>query len=271
MNRHITNHDEAPPQPDPRRFVFLATAASASAALFSQVPVADAFVTAGSADPNAGSPTANYGAAGGDDDCRDERGEGRDAERDEVQPRGRENELRRSLRAGQWAVDGITLQLGANAGVQGAQPMNLIFNTINTGLFKVDWMANDSWAEGTGTPQLPTTDGVTFSTLGSFLSGADKTLGTFTYTPAGNNTVANYTLALDVTFTADVAAGGNVSLRGYAGDATVGYLANTRLFASGKPTLTVSASPVPEPCAGVLLAGAALLGLAWRRRDARAA
>jgi hypothetical protein len=261
----------------PRSILFLAASvlavlpAPAPAAFFSLNPAADAVVMSGSADPNAGSPTANYGAAGA------MMISGASAAKGAMQSLMKFNLAAAKVNfdglfgAGNWAVDGITLQLGTNAGVQGAQPMNAIFNTINTGLFKVDWMANDTWAEGTGTPQVPTTDGVTFNTLASFLGGADKTLGTFTYTPAGNNTVANYTLALDSSFTADVAAGGDVSLRGYAGDATVGYLANTRLFASGKPTLTVSASAVPEPCGGVLLAGAALLGLARRRRHARGA
>jgi hypothetical protein len=250
-----------------------AFAVSAQAAIVSMEPTADTFVTSGSGDPNAGSPTANYGAAGAMMISGSSGAKGTMQSLMKFNVASAKASFDSTFGAGQWTVNGITLRLGTNAGVQGAQPMNAIFNPINTGLFKVDWMSSDGWAEGTGTPQLPTTDGVTFNTLGSFLSGADRTVGTFTYTPAGDNTTATYTLTLDAGMTADVAAGGDVSLRGYAGDATVGYLFNSRLVGTttNRPLLTVSAIALPEPGTGTLLAGAALLGLMHRRRDARAA
>src|SRR6185312_6755270 len=51
---------------------------------------------------------------------------------------------------GNWHITGATLSLASNFGTQGATPNNNIFNTINTGSFGVDWLANDSWVEGTG-------------------------------------------------------------------------------------------------------------------------
>jgi hypothetical protein len=254
-------------------FAGLALATSAQAAIVSVEPTEDTFVTSGSADANAGSPDANYGAAGAMMISGSSGAKGQMQSLMKFNVASAKASFDSTFGAGHWTVNGITLRLGTSSGVQGAQPMNAIFNPINTGLFKVDWMSSDAWAEGTGTPQLPTTDGVTYNTLGSFLSGADRTVGTFTYTPAGDNTNATYTLTLDAGLTADVAAGGDVSLRGYAGDATVGYLFNTRLIGTTtlRPLLSVSAIALPEPGTAMLLAGAALLGLMHRRRDARAA
>ncbi len=246
---------------------------SASALDSSQIATADAFVTAGSADPNAGLPTKNYGAAGAL----------------MISPAGSakgeiESLLKFNLAAtkslydstfgvGNWVITGLKLQLGTSDGFAGDQPMNLIFNTINGGLFGFDWLANDSWAEGTGNPMNPKTDGVSYNSLAALLSGADRPLGTNTYTPPNTNTgpSANYTLGLDSSFVSDIMAGGDVSLRGYAADSSVGLLFNARTFASNKPTLVVTAVAAPEPGTGALLASAALLGLFRRRRDARTA
>ena len=52
--------------------------------------------------------------------------------------------------AGNWTITGLTFSLASNFGTQGAQPNNAIFNTINAGSFGIDWLANDSWVEGTG-------------------------------------------------------------------------------------------------------------------------
>jgi hypothetical protein len=261
---------------------FLLLQLSASAVTVNLNPTADTFVTAGSGDVNAGSPGANYGGAGA------LMISGASTTKGEIQTLFKFNlataktMFDTTFGAGNWLVDSITLQLGTNTGTQGVQPMNLIFNTINQGLFNVDWLANDNWGEGNGTPMtpfLPTNppvDGATYNSLGVLESGADETLGTFTYTPVGNTNpptipAANYALGLDSSFIADISAGGDVSLRAYADDATVGYLFNARSFGSNKPTLIVSASVVPEPGAGALLAAMALLWLARRRHDARAA
>ena len=67
--------------------------------------------------------------------------------------------------AGMWSLQSATLRLTA------ALPNNAIFNANSPGLFAVSWLQNDGWIEGTGTPNVPTTTGITFSSLqGSFIN-----------------------------------------------------------------------------------------------------
>ncbi len=60
--------------------------------------------------------------------------------------------------------------------MQGSQPNNSIFNTINTGGFSIDWLADDSWIEGSGNPSAPGATGVNFDSLGTLLAGGSETL-----------------------------------------------------------------------------------------------
>ena len=256
-------------------FVAFTLARSAGVAIVSLNPIADAFVTAGSADPNAGSPTLNYGGAGTLQVSASGSTKGEIQSLLKFDLATAKASFDTTFGAGNWFVDSIILQLGTSVGAQGAQPNNPIFNTVNAGLFKVDWLANDSWVEGTGTPAIPTTDGVTFSALASLIGAADETLGTFTYTPVGNTNPpavppATYALSIQTSFLADVTAGNIVSLRAYAGDAGVSYFFNSRTFvtAANWPTLLVSA--VPEPGASALLACGAAAWLARRRRHPQA-
>lgn len=169
--------------------------------------------------------------------------------------------------AGAWTLQSLTLTLTAQS------PANAIFNgngagpggtNVNlAGQIGVRWIANDSWVEGTGTPNAPTTNGITFNGLGALLGGANESLGTFAF---GGETAgaSNYSLALTPSFTADAAAGQMVSLVVQPADAGVSDLVNSRSVgtASLRPVLTVTA--VPEPC-GVALALSGLLVLAARR------
>ncbi len=170
--------------------------------------------------------------------------------------------------AGNWTITGLTLSLASNFGTQGAQPNNAIFNTINAGSFGIDWLANDSWVEGAGGGNGAANGAVSFNSIASFLSPGYDLLGTFTYTPPGNNVYANYSLSLDANLVSDAAAGGAVSLYFYAADNQVSYLFNSREFASNHPELTVTAAPVPEPNAAALLA-ASLGGFLFSRRQKR--
>ena len=162
--------------------------------------------------------------------------------------------------SGQWSIQSITLQLTATS------PNNAIFNSSAAGQFGISWMQNDSWTEGTGTPTAPTTTGITFSSLPSFTSAGDESLGTFSFGggTSGNNT---YNLALTPGFDADATAGNLVSFRLFAADTAVSYLFDSRSFGTTgfRPLLTVTA--VPEPGSLRLLAtGAALLlGVRCRR------
>ena len=158
----------------------LAPCLSARAATSSSNPTQDALVTAAN-------PTSNYGGAGA-----------LGAAAAAVLPQGEFDSLLQfnlaaakasfdsAFGAGLWAIDGMTLQLTATA------PNNSIFNgfgagpgatNINfAGQFAVKWMQNDSWTEGNGTPaSASTTGGVTFSTLPIFVSGADESLGIFSF------------------------------------------------------------------------------------------
>jgi hypothetical protein len=110
----------------------------------------------------------------------------------------------------------------------------------------------------------PTTTGITFSTLPSFLSAGDESLGTFSF-PGGTNGVATYLLPLVAGFDADATAGNLVSFHLFAADSSVSYLFDSRSFntASARPLLTVVAVPEPTTLA-VLVLGAPLL-IATRR------
>ncbi|MDR3456297.1 MAG: PEP-CTERM sorting domain-containing protein [Verrucomicrobiae bacterium] len=168
--------------------------------------------------------------------------------------------------AGNWTLTGLTLMLASNTGTQGANPGNAVFNTIHSGNFGIDWIANDSWVEGTGNPGTPQPTGVNFNSIPSLIATYDS-LGTYTYTPPGNNVYASYSLTLDGGLVADAAAGGDVSLYFYAADSQISYLFNSRTFSQANPELILTAAPVPEPTTMALLALA--LGGGWYLRKGK--
>jgi MYXO-CTERM domain-containing protein len=162
---------------------------------------------------------------------------------------------------GLWTIQSASLRLTTTpAG-------NAMFNANAAGQFNVGWMQNDSWIEGTGTPGTPTSAGITFNTLPSFLGPGDQALGTFSF-PGGNSGNNAYTLTLSSGFTTDVVAGGLASMRLFAAGDTVSYLFNSRNFGTvaNRPLLTIDA--VPEPAAGLF---AAVLGFSLLRRRRRQA
>lgn len=169
--------------------------------------------------------------------------------------------------AGNWDITGLTLSLASNTGTNGAVPGNAIFNTVSGGNFGIDWLSYDAWVEGTGTPAMPSATGVNFNSISTLLGSPYDSLGTFTYTPPGNNVYENYTLPLDANLVSGAAAGGDVSLYFFAADNQISYLFNSRSFASGNPELTLSAAPVPEP-ALLSLVALSLGGCVWLRQRA---
>lgn len=254
---------------------FLITAARA--AMVSIPSFADTFVTAGSAATGAGNPGANYGGAGAMQISGSGTAKGAMQALLKFDLLTAKTTFDGTFGAGNWLIDGITLQLGTNFGTQGIQPNNPIFNAINTGSFKFDWLANDSWGgEGSGHPgspffpSNPPTDGVTWNTIGLLLGTTDENLGTFTYAPIGNTNpptipAASYTLGLTTGLVNDAVAGNVVSLRGYAADPGVAYLFTAHSFGSNSPTLVMSAVAVPEPATAALL-GLGVFALRTRRR-----
>lgn len=163
--------------------------------------------------------------------------------------------------AGNWTITGLTLSLASNTGTSGAIPGNNLFNTINGGSFGIDWLADTTWLEGTGTPAAPSATGVNFNSISTLLAVEDP-LGTYTYTPPGNNVYASYTLPLDVNLVSSAESGGLVSLYFYAADNQISYLFNSRTFSSGHPELTLTVTPTPEPATLSLMA-VSLGGTLW--------
>jgi hypothetical protein len=169
--------------------------------------------------------------------------------------------------AGNWDLSSVTLRLASNFGVQGQQPNNGIFNTINGGLFKIDHLSYDSWVEGTGggmgSPGFPSNSSVSFNSIPTLYSSGFDPLGTFTYTSPGNNVYVSYDLPLNSGLLADLLGGGDLSLYFSAADNQIGYLFNARSFAQNHPELVLTA--IPEPMAACWTAIALGGFAAWRR------
>src|SRR5262249_2624038 len=126
---------------------------------------------------------------------------------------------------GGWSIQSISLTLTATS------PGNPIFNTSAPGQFAISWMQNDGWTEGTGNPNMPGSSGITFSTISNFVSAADESLGTFSF--GGGTSGANtYGLALTPLFLSDALGGNAVSVRMFAADSAISYLADSENFMS---------------------------------------
>ncbi len=226
-----------------RTFIFSSILFSV-ASLSAQTPTADAFVTTGPSGERSGN---NYGGAG----ALGVAAVGK--------PQGEfQSIIKFTLSPAPSPLVSITLTLTPQT------PNNtMVFNSPNTaGTFRVFWQQNDNYVEGTGSPNSPTTTGVTFTSLAGLHGGADELLGTFSFNGmlTGN---APYTLSLPPGFSNDVMTGGEVSLRLEAADANIAFLFGSRTM--NAPVLTITS--VPEP-SSVLFAflGASLCALASKRR-----
>jgi len=144
-----------------------------------------------------------------------------------------------------WTISGITIELASNFGTAGSQPDNSIFNPVSGGRFVIEWMADDDWVEGTGRPNSPTSDGVTYNSLSNLLAAAHEILSTNNYSPPGNNVHVTWPLPLKEGLEHDIAAGHAVSFRLYAADDQINYLFNSHNFGNGnEPLLHVTAVPL---------------------------
>ena len=227
-----------------------------NAATFSSNPVADSFVTTGASNNLSAN---NYGAAGlmGVSAPGQSQGEFQSVLRFDLAAAHAAFDAQYG--AGGWSLQSVTLQLTATP------PNNAIFNTPSAGQFNISWMQNDSWVEGTGTPNLPTMDGITFNSLQTTIGPNDEALGTFAFNGAtsGSNI---YALNLTPGFNADMLAGGLTSLRLFAANSSINYLFNSRNFGTvaNRPVITLTAVPEPSSITlGVL--GLLLLG-GWKLR-----
>jgi hypothetical protein len=170
--------------------------------------------------------------------------------------------------AGNWTLSSATLRL-----TEVAAPNNAIFNR-GVGSFGINWMANDSWVEGTGSPTAPAADGVTWNDTPSLTPvGSTVLLGTFAN--AGQNTQQGFALPLgDATFVNDLMSGGNASFYLTAASPGLGFTFDSRTFGtvSARPLLEVIAVPEPGVTALLALGGVVVLaGGFWRasRRNER--
>lgn len=238
----------------------LFTAGPARGAVFTTNPTLDAFVTTG---PNGDRTTNNYGGAGSLSVAAPGLVDGGEFQSVlQFNLGGAVTAFDSQFGVGQWSIQSVTLQLRA------APANNAIFNSPAPGVFGISWMQNDTWQEGNGTPAAPGTTGITFSSLlGTFVSGIDEGLGTFTFNGATSGAFI-YDLALTPGFTADLAAGNNVSLRLFAGDSVVSGVFNSRNSGTpaNRPLLSVVAVPEPSILA---LAGLSLILIAGRKFSRR--
>jgi hypothetical protein len=238
--------------------------------------IADAFLAAGSAANPVGANLTglNFGAAGTLAIAPASSTKGEFDSVIEFNLSGAFNQFNSTYGAGNWQVGGLRLSLASNFGGQGEQPNNGIFNSINAGSFGIDWLNDNTWVEGTGggmgTPGYPSNSSVSFQSISSLFANGSSSLGTFSYTPPGDNVYANYTLPLDASLVSEAQSGGDASLYFYAADNQVSYLFNSRSYSQNHPELTVTAGPVPEPSAMILSVLGIAGGLAFRFRKQQA-
>lgn len=144
--------------------------------------------------------------------------------------------------AGQWHVTNVVLRLTATS------PNNPIFNTQAAGQFSVNWAQNDSWVEGTGSPNMASMVGLTYATFPSFLSSSDQALGSFAFdgSTSGAN---NYALTVTTGVQNDIQAGGLLGLHVEPADSSISYVFHARNFgaASDRPMLSITAVSGPVP------------------------
>jgi hypothetical protein len=160
-----------------------------------------------------------------------------------------------------WTIDSILLELTS------ATPNNAIFNSPNaTGLFSVNWFANDGWTEGSGTPSSSSTSGIVWNDMAGLTSGA-QSLGTFAYDASGTD---QYMLTPSAGLLTDLYGGNQASLWLAAADSQISALFNSRNngVASNRPALIITASAVPEP-GRILLIAMGMLSLLIRRRKSK--
>jgi hypothetical protein len=170
--------------------------------------------------------------------------------------------------AGNWQIGGLVLRLASSFGTNGTVPSNNNLNPVSGGSFSITWLAGDSWLEGSGGGNGAANGAVSFNSISSLFSAGSDPLGTFTYTPPGNNVYASYTLPLTASLVSDATLGGEVSLYFSAADNQIGYLFNSRSFSTANPQLVVTAVPEPGTIALLTVMIGGLL-VSRRRKECR--
>jgi hypothetical protein len=227
----------------------LAVVGFGQTASFTTQPFADAFVTPGA---SGSLSTSNFGAAGSLAIAAPGLPQGEFQSVLKFDLSAAQTSFDAQFGAGQWTIQSVTLQLTSSP------HNNAIFNNIAAGQFNVSLMQNNSWVEGTGTGGIPSSDGISFSSLtGTYINGAmDQALGTFSF-PGGSSGQNSYALTLSSGLLGDITSGGDLSLRLYAADSAVSYLMTSRSGSStARPDILVQVAAVPEPSSFMLCAAA---------------
>jgi hypothetical protein len=240
-----------------------AGACASGATVLSTNSIADAFVTPGS---DGSLSTSNFGAAGALALAAPGLPQGEFQTVLKFNLSGITSSLNAIYGTGLWTVQSVSLQLTASP------HNNAIFNNIAAGQFNISLMQNNSWVEGTGSGGIPTSDGISFSTLQStYINNAtDQALGTFNFA-GGSSGTATYSLNLSSSLISDLMDGNDLSLRLFAADDAVSYLFSSRSggSTSTRPTLVIDVVPEPSALAICALALAAFsiwrLGLAFKK------
>lgn len=226
--------------------IFLLCCCARAQVTYTNTTDADAFLATGSPDNPDGSDLSgnNYGAAGLLEvaPANSDKGEFQSVLRFNVD--GAVSLFNSTYGTNGWTITAISLTLACNYGVAGVQPNNPIFGVVSNGNFVIEWLADDNWQEGTGNPNLPTTDGVTFNSLPTLLAEAHVNLCTNTYTAPGNNIQVTYPLPLETDLVSNLDSGGEVSFLFYAADNQIDYLFNSHEYGRGnQPLINVTAAP----------------------------
>jgi hypothetical protein len=148
--------------------------------------------------------------------------------------------LNASLGVNGWRIDSLGLQLTI------ARPNNALFAPSTAGTIDVLWLGSDGWIEGTGSPNAPSTTGITYATASGLPGAGDELQASPAVTTATSGT-ANWPLAITGGLRADIAAGGPITFLIRADAGAVSAVFNSVQNPNGHPRLLIDASPVPEP------------------------
>jgi len=144
----------------------------------------------------------------------------------------------------EWFITSAALRL-----YETGAPNNALFNR-GVGAFEVRWLASgDDWQEGTGSPNVPTMDGVSFQDLPSLLNpGRDLSLGALTNSGVDGAFTVN--LALASAFVEDLRSGRPTTLHFTPASNSIGFTflsrSDPRTTLRTALELTVAAGPPPR-------------------------
>ena len=141
-----------------------------------------------------------------------------------------------------WVVTSVVLNL-----TEQTKPNNPIF-ALGPGTFEVRWVQQDSWTEGTGTPSLPTTDGLAWNGKPLVLGADDASLGTFANVGAGpaDNIPISCTLGLPAALVNDIRDGAQLTLFLTPASSAIGFTFNSVNVTGTRvpPSISVTADRV---------------------------